>query len=322
MHLLVGIQIGDTIGGIMGPPIAFLGAGLTFLAFWIQYRANQLQRSQFRISLRQQEDQLEEQQRIWEVERFESRFYDLLKNHKENVTEMNLAPDVIGKVSFQALFYEMRHVYNVIIDVKKSHPMIDAQQPAERLNAMLMAYNIFYYGIGPNSEKAYIGDFSSLEKSMFIRVKGILQNWQKSYQTIGKLRESAAEELRAKWPIHYHYYPYDGHSNLLGNYYRQLYQTVTYVQTRTFLDHNQKYDYLRFLRAQLTTFEQLMLFYNGTTWFPDKWKIYFTDFRLIKNIPLELADLGTKPEQLYKPEIEKLWKEKQIKMFEGQSIIA
>ncbi len=36
-------QIGDTIGGILSPFIAIAAAVITFLAFWIQYKANQQQ---------------------------------------------------------------------------------------------------------------------------------------------------------------------------------------------------------------------------------------------------------------------------------------
>lgn len=37
-------QVGDTLGGIMGPFIAIAAAGLTFIAFWVQYKANIQQR--------------------------------------------------------------------------------------------------------------------------------------------------------------------------------------------------------------------------------------------------------------------------------------
>mgnify|MGYP006981304488 FL=1 len=36
--------IGDTIGGIMGPFVAIAAAILTFLAFWVQFKANEQQR--------------------------------------------------------------------------------------------------------------------------------------------------------------------------------------------------------------------------------------------------------------------------------------
>ena len=36
-------QIGDTIGGTMSPFVGILAAVLTFMAFWIQYQANEEQ---------------------------------------------------------------------------------------------------------------------------------------------------------------------------------------------------------------------------------------------------------------------------------------
>lgn len=38
-------QIGDTIGGTMSPFVGILAAILTFMAFWIQYQANEEQRA-------------------------------------------------------------------------------------------------------------------------------------------------------------------------------------------------------------------------------------------------------------------------------------
>lgn len=54
-------EIGDTIGGIMGPSVGLIGAILTFLAFYAQIKANTEQRHQFRQSLIQQQDALEKQ---------------------------------------------------------------------------------------------------------------------------------------------------------------------------------------------------------------------------------------------------------------------
>lgn len=41
-------EIGDAIGGIMSPFIAICAALLTFLAFWVQYKANEQQALQFK----------------------------------------------------------------------------------------------------------------------------------------------------------------------------------------------------------------------------------------------------------------------------------
>ena len=58
-------QIGDTIGGIMGPFVAIAAAILTFLAFWVQFKANEQQRKDIAL------------------ERFESNFFELLHFHQE-----------------------------------------------------------------------------------------------------------------------------------------------------------------------------------------------------------------------------------------------
>lgn len=44
-------QIGDTLGGIMNPFIAIVGVMMTFLAFYMQVKANKIQRDQFLKSL-------------------------------------------------------------------------------------------------------------------------------------------------------------------------------------------------------------------------------------------------------------------------------
>lgn len=63
-------EIGDTIGGIMGPFVAIAAAILTFIAFWVQFKANQQQRNDIA------------------KERFESKFYELLHLHRENLLEL------------------------------------------------------------------------------------------------------------------------------------------------------------------------------------------------------------------------------------------
>jgi hypothetical protein len=69
------------------------------------------------------------------------------------------------------------------------------------------------------------------------------------------------------------------------------------------------------LRAQLSNFEQLMLYYNSLAWFDLEWREVFTKYRLIKNLPLPLADFSTSPEAHFKNEIED-FKAKGMEMFE------
>ncbi|HXU25922.1 MAG TPA: putative phage abortive infection protein, partial [Bacteroidia bacterium] len=80
-------QIGDTFGGTLGPVIATLAAFLTFLAFWVQYRANQ-----------QQENYIKQQ-------RFEDAFFRLLDHHKKNVDSMDVR-ETDNPLNVKAVGYE------------------------------------------------------------------------------------------------------------------------------------------------------------------------------------------------------------------------
>lgn len=72
-------EIGDTIGGIMGPFIAIAAAVLTFFAFWVQYIANETQKK----ALLKQENDLAQ-------ERFETKFYNQLEILKSNINELQI----------------------------------------------------------------------------------------------------------------------------------------------------------------------------------------------------------------------------------------
>ena len=93
-------EIGDTLGGTMGPFIAIIGAALTFLAFWIQYKANEQQRSDIRN------------------ERFETRFLEMVSIHKSNVEELKFSYRVKntekGKDKFELQTDERRKVFKAI----------------------------------------------------------------------------------------------------------------------------------------------------------------------------------------------------------------
>jgi len=101
---------------------------------------------------------------------------------------------------------------------------------------------------------------------------------------------------------------YGGHQFRLGHYFRHLYQTVKFVDRHKGLSEKQKYSYVKILRAQLSTYEQALLFLNSVSCLGLIWefnpdfiesKIPFVNFNrknkrklitkyaLIKNLPGE-----------------------------------
>lgn len=89
-------QVGDTIGGIMNPFIALVGILLTFLAFYMQIKANQIQKQLFLDGLKAQKDKADN----YEKKDAEYKL-SLLKSDLETILE-----DIEDKASRIKSFFE------------------------------------------------------------------------------------------------------------------------------------------------------------------------------------------------------------------------
>jgi hypothetical protein len=262
--------------------------------------------------------------RTWRIERFENKFYELVKLHKANVEEMNIANKVKNRKCFVQMFYELKCCYQIIEDFYNSTAeQVQRDNEYDQINLMDFSYRIFFFGIGLNSEKHFINYLKKGELHLFKQLKPFLEKIQDDfiryiqdnpsarYYTYGLPNSGIANERT----VEFYYFPFDGHVNLLGHYYRHLFQTVTYITSQDILTYDEKYGYVKTLRAQLSNFEQLLLYYNALAWFDKQWRVFFTKYRLIKNLPLTLADFYITPEKHFEKEIKEL-SDKGIAMFE------
>ena len=86
---------------------------------------------------------------------------------------------------------------------------------------------------------------------------------------------------------------FHGHTYELNHYYRHLYQMVKIVANydELVIKYEEKRKYLKMLRAQLTSIEQLMLFYNWLSGYGGNWENeknhFFTTYRMIHNMDIE-----------------------------------
>ncbi len=280
-------EIGDTIGGIMGPFIAIAASILTFMAFWVQYKANEQQRKDIKL------------------ERFENKFYELLRLHKSNVDELILSNKIRGRESFVSFFYELRLIYKIVDNF-----IINDSESYQNINQMSFSYRIFFFGVGLYSEKYFKYDLGKEEKLLYEKVKPFLMKAQDDIKShLDKNPEKPYlynlknDGTKSDYSFEFQYIPFSGHANILGHYYRHLFQTVNFIISQDLLDEDEKYSYIKTLRAQLSNFEQLNIYYNSIAWFKDEWKIIFTKYRFIKNIPIELADFDVKPLDYFEKEI-------------------
>jgi len=281
-------QIGDTIGGITAPIVALIAAILTFLAFWIQLRANIAHTGQFN-----------KQDIDTKIDRFENKFYELLKLHRDNVSEINIANKVHSRKAFLSMFKEFKFAYYSLICVYNSR-----QQSSEKTQSLNehdfvnISYIIFFMGVGETSDKLSQGLIQKYEKSLIDEYIDYLKNCQKMYKDNGVVAIRIDDGTVAGTVITFEKYkPFSGHMSRLGHYYRHLFQTVKFVVEYDNEIIKDKHEYLKTLRAQLSTHEQLLLYYNGLSPLGRPWidNQYFTEHRMIKNLPLPLADFGPNP---------------------------
>lgn len=277
-------QIGDTIGGIMNPFIALAGVLLTFLAFYIQYKANKQQKELFRQEL--------------DSNKFESQFYEMLRLHKENVNEISIKltsdslngkellvqyEEIRGRECFKYYLEELKIIYYV---VKKN------LNDTDKNRLMNIAYSIFFVGVKyiKGKQRAIPEDKAVIDS---IESLSYINNGNRNTGTRGdkyKFRKYVSEKSAYSGAQVLNYELFQGHSANLAHYYRHLYQTVKFIvnQNEKFLTYEQKRNYLRILRSQLSNQEQAMLFYNWKSDFGNSWENttnkYLTDYRMIHNL--------------------------------------
>lgn len=285
-------QIGDTIGGITSPFLGIAGIILTFLAFYMQYKANQLQREQF---LEEQEgnkqdlqDQIDRQNKQIQVAQFESQFYEMLKLHRANINEMQITgydfieTDTIlnrfEKITEgRKVFVVMQTELEVILSIYKIYNGILEKKGFEK------CYDIFFGGL-----EEYIRKHPGESKSDFIKALQSARN-QHEFPDHLKHRDNKSRKVYNGVELYFNYKPFSGHASRLGHYFRHLYLSVKSVASSTILnEYVDKMKYLAILRAQLSNHEQILLFYNWLSGYGGKWEnknhAFLTDYKMLHNL--------------------------------------
>lgn len=288
-------QVGDTINGIAGPFIALLAAVLTFLAFRMQYASNKSQQVQFK---KQAEDTF--------IERFEGRFFEMIRLHRANVDEQNVQGIIEGRKVFTTYYFELRFIFFTL-----SH-FHETNRPSVNLSQRQLtniAYMIFFFGIGHVTDSIFNKVSPELVNADFFKktilhLKLIKSKYVKSDETTETRITYGNREAVFKFI----YEPFTGHGTKIGHYYRHLFQTVKYVskQKHPIFTEKFKYSYIKILRAQLSNIELVMFYYNALSSLGKPWitKGFIKKYKLLRNLPLSYADFGVDPLDQFAQECE------------------
>lgn len=251
-------HIGNTFG-IMSPFIAIAAIIVTYLAFRMQLDANE---KMFDNSHRMQ---------------FERQFYEMLKIHCDNVKSL--------------------HAESSYTPPGSDYPVRKAAEGREFFSCLLEEFNLIYENL-----RILEGATDIFDKTYRIFFFGIdlMANHLKK-ETVDFFRSFVFQNInKTTWQEHPKLIPikdslFTGHMDQLVPYYRHLFLLVKSVAQadEDLVPYADKRQLLRILRAQLSSAEQTLLYYNwrsgcGEQWEEDSSKHggnhFFTDYRMIHNI--------------------------------------
>jgi len=240
-------QYGSFISGITGPIFTLVG-------FLLIYETIRRQRIDF------------------DKQQFETKFFELVRYHRENVEQMTFKNSYskTGNITTgrQVIVELKKQCHDIVEDIMLLIPKHNNQTDKEYIeNILKISILIFYYGV------------SKRTKDTVLR---ILDNY------IPTDKERIINELRKKKTKYNDSIVfYGGHQSKLGNYFRHLFHTVRFVDESTCLNDSEKKSFIKILKAQLSNYEQALLFYNSMCPLGNKWREvgYILKYKMINNLP-------------------------------------
>lgn len=170
-------EIGDSIGGILNPLIGFTACILTFLAFYIQYRANNMQREIFNIEL--------ENEKTKSTEKEKKKEHEIAEEHKTNVRLM-----YVLFVTIHQYYRETGANIKSFIDLEKNRSL--------ELNQYTIAINRSY-------ETFQKLDIAQIFKSVIFHFKGSKLDWETDFintLNIFDFYNVLVEDMKVKFESH------------------------------------------------------------------------------------------------------------------------
>lgn len=291
-------QFGNFIGGVVGTIFSLFGTVLIFFSFKEQTEQNSRQA-------------------------FESKFYELVRIHNDNVKELQLNGNK-GRAVFEnlitplrSLFIETELVLGLIkngnfnvVDSELKHTFEGIQKHLNELKseeikllAHQISYGYFFYG----RENYFL---TNNQDDILYSINSAVANKMRTDRLVG------IDFIKDMQPV----------NALLGHYFRHLFQIIKIV-AECHLMENEKYHYAKIIRSLLSDNEQILLYYNSLSLLGKSWikplnkkeieeMCFIARFRLIKNIPAYFNYFGSQPADLFKTEI-KAWEGKGEHFFES-----
>jgi len=312
-------QIGDTLGGTTAPYIGLTAIFITFVAFWVQFRANKQVQKQFAM------------------QQFESQFYEMLRLHRLNVSEMKISGYEVlvsrteettdnnkkksvtrsqsskrteGHKVFVTMSTELKCCYEFLEKYQA-----DLGTNYAKKDLLGLAYRIFFFG----SSSELISS-ARIDNSFIEHCQRELRKVRIAHKTSFS-QNNVYPGLNKDIKLYIKYSPFTGHESRLGHYYRHLYSSVKFVVEKEktgLFDYQKARDYLKLLRVQMSNDEQLMLYYNYSIGFGSDWekREFLTKYRMLHNLPVNKVRYAEDPREHFAAFIKSNKTKKEDNLFE------
>ena len=227
-------------------------------------------KNQFEEERRQLNAQFQEQQKFLQKQQFDSTFFNMIKQLEDIVSKLSLA-DKRGREVFDFFYkfykgknyncYILEFVNNSVSDLNFSH----IHKDNDDLTSLIYEFNKEYKNIIPETFNR-----TTVSKSKYIEYKNGIQSLINNFGILG--------------------YETSENINILDHYFRYLYRIIRFIDEAEFLekDNNfidERYKYTSILRATLSPYELVFLFYNGLSEYGnEKVKPLIEKYSILKNI--------------------------------------
>ncbi len=321
-------QFGDFIGGVVGTFFALTGTFLIYLTFQEQTKENRragFESAFFEMIRLHRENVAEMRYKKFKLDdhfNYENRqviriiFQEFIECYRE-VKKFSNSKEISDYIT--PTYYQ--HLKKIISNTNSKINPIEMAR-------IDIAYTVVFYGLSVEGEAVirrlflnkYNPDyyykliyflklkpkrsnrerFDNWEKTRDLDLADLLKLVDELYKNRKNRKTKEEMSQRAKdmkMELIYEKY-YGGHQFRLGHYFRHLFQSFKYLNGSSSMNDEEKYFYGKMLRAQLSTYEQALLFVNSISSIGMKWELspeiaenkkintkLITKYNLIKNLP-------------------------------------
>ena len=237
----------------------------------------------------------------------------MLDLHKQNVKEIKINKTgkstgfVSGRGAFEQMYEELKVIYDSVIEAIQEEVYSDRNRYAvwiddtkQKKLAHILSFGYFFY---------------SVELYMIPKAEDDANLYQLCEKAMVKVPKTHRNLQR---------------HNILGHYYRHLYNMVNYIDKNEFSQKYQKKEqYVKLIRSQLSDYEQILLYYDTLSLLGKDWNEplgkeeiskmnLICKYRIIKNCPNYTYYFGLQPSEVYTKEKE-VWDSKKEFFLETDS---